>query len=74
MTTIESIDQLGISGKRPSELEPKANGSKPRFNELYGLRKRYIDQRDKSREDYEFEKGQEECTFRPNLRDNLRNQ
>ena len=39
----------------------------PAMERLYGMRKRQLDKTDKAKEDYEFEKQAEECTFAPNL-------
>jgi uncharacterized protein with ParB-like and HNH nuclease domain len=45
----------------------KADTSTP-FNErLYKIRKLQIEKTDKTKEDYEYEKAKEECTFAPNL-------
>lgn len=40
---------------------------KPHYNELYNQRKRQVDKTDKTKEDYEFERQGQECTFAPKL-------
>lgn len=38
-----------------------------KFTELYMKAKPRREKRDKTREDFDFEKGKEECTFQPNI-------
>eukprot|EP00347_Sterkiella_histriomuscorum_P013308 403365213 len=44
-----------------------------KFLELYSKAKPMHEKRDKTRNDYEFEKGQEECTFQPNIGESQKN-
>ena len=73
-TSVSSINLDGIAKKKN---EPKASvdygqdpfdqEKKPRHAELYKQRKRQIDKQDKTKEDYEFERHGQECSFAPKL-------
>ena len=39
----------------------------PKYDKLYKMHKKQIDRQDKTKEDYEFERQQQECTFTPNI-------
>lgn len=41
--------------------------AQPKYAQLYKLHKKQIDRTDKTKEDYEFERQQEECTFAPTI-------
>lgn len=65
--SLGSINLAGIAHKKkddPFELAQPDQGA-AKFNQLYSMRKRQLDKIDKSKEDYEFERQQEECSFAP---------
>ena len=65
VTTLVSIDEPSISKKRPSESQdtPTKKPPRPIHTVLYSLRKRNIDQKDKTSDDFDVEKSQGELTF-----------
>ena len=67
-----SINLAGLANQKQKDPFKQADGSS-KFNELYNMRKNQYDKRDKTKEDYEFEKQQEECTFTPQLYSNKYN-
>ena len=73
-TSVSSINLDGIAKKKqnaaPTAADPFDQEKKPRHAELYKMRKRQIDKTDKSKEDYEFERHGQECTFAPKLMSN----
>lgn len=75
-TSVSSINLDGIARKKTSvSAAPQANNpfeqeQKPHHNVLYEKRKRQIDKADKTKEDYEFERQGQECTFAPKLMSN----
>lgn len=53
---------------RGNSKEPKDKFQPPaKYDQLYSMRKRQLDKQDKTKEDYEFEKQEQECTFAPKL-------
>lgn len=74
-TSVSSINLDGIAKKKtpvsraPAD-DPFDNEKKPRHAELYEQRKRQVDRTDKTKEDYEFERHGQECTFAPKLMSN----
>lgn len=76
-TSVSSINLDGIARKRTTTVDVQEPNSattdpfdqekKPKHAELYSKRKRQIDKTDKSKEDYEFERHGQECTFAPKL-------
>ena len=63
-SSIGSINLEGIA-KKKSDEEPF--GAEKKYDRLYNLRKRQVDKTDKAKEDYEFERMGQECTFAPKL-------
>jgi len=53
--------QEALNGEVVSDNQNK------KYLELYSKAKKQIDKTDKTKEDYEFERNQEECTFAPKL-------
>ena len=49
-------------------MSKKVVEAAPANERLYNQRKRQLDKTDKAKEDYEFEKQAEECTFAPNIK------
>lgn len=78
-TSVSSINLDGIAKKKTTaastdkiqtEDDPFEAEKKPHYAELYKQRKRQVDKTDKSKEDYEFERQGQECTFAPKLMSN----
>ena len=75
-TSIGSINLDGIARKRDtddvfeqaSSLKKSmqtTDTSRGKHDQLYSMRKRQLDKTDKTKEDYEFERQGQECTFAP---------
>lgn len=60
-----SIGSINLEfAKRKDELE---FAGESKYDQLYALRKRQVDKTDKAKEDYEYERHGQECTFAPKL-------
>lgn len=66
-TSTSSIDLTGFAKRNNNPGIPSEAPTTAKYNQLYNLAKKQIDKTDKRREDYEFERAGDECTFAPQL-------
>ena len=67
-TQTESITLNAHGGRSDDQRQPLKSTSTnltSKFDELYALRKKKFERKDKSKEEYEFERMGQECTFTP---------
>jgi hypothetical protein len=63
-----SINLEGIAKKKDDPFElAVSDQAAAKYNQLYSMRKRQLDKSDKTKEDYEFERHGQECTFAPKI-------